>query len=306
MEVDETAGPVTVQHLAHALEGHAVESDIIQIQAVDFHVLQQPGQPFHIVVIPAGGPTHGDRGIRGSVGQEREPPGGIVRHQVFAQPSEPAPPAIGQNLMPQAPQGPHFHGVVAQLPHGIVDLDFHLVFVPLLDELPHTVHGAERVIDVRVHFVGMMDVDDIGPGVEDVLIDLDRVMVALPEMGGGVEGFDRGDQKGEFKRQLLAGRHLSGAGEHLHESLVFALIPNRAAPLPLVPPSKRGGRPVFGYQRPVIAAAAQFAVKAGRDIADPETIVGAFPFPRVFFRAVSAHSTNAHRTYESNFRVHGD
>src|SRR5512140_2745772 len=115
VEVDESPGPVPVEDLADALHGRPVESDVVEIEAVDADVPGQPIEPFDIVIVPA---RHAAVDERRVLELGHEPGGDVVAPQVLLEPGIAAAGPRREDLVTQAAQREKLGRVVGKLADG--------------------------------------------------------------------------------------------------------------------------------------------------------------------------------------------
>src|ERR1035437_1142739 len=192
VQVNQATGPRAVDPLAHAQEDRPVVGPAIAVAPVDWNIAGEPVDALDVKVIPARRAAGEDRGVRNSAFHHGVPGRRVVAAQVFAQPREPAARAVRQHFIAQAAQGPQLGQMRGQFADGVIDL--HLLASRLIrvTELAQLVHRQEWIVDERVRYRGVVEVDNVY-----VWRDVVRaVPIALAEMRCGLERLHRRNENG--------------------------------------------------------------------------------------------------------------
>ena len=198
----------------------------------------------------------------------------VSRHQMFPAPGKSAAVSAPQNLVTQAADGPYLGYSAGQLTQGVIQFHLASLPVPFPGELLHLVHGEERIVDERIVFIGVVDVDNPHTGLH-VLVRGDGlaavVVIAVGELSFQVYRFHRCDEQGKLIVNGAAGFQQAFAAVAGHGGGVRSLIYPKAALTPVIP-AVRISRTVGVQQRAAVGGSAQFAVYAGMGVPHPETV----------------------------------
>ena len=154
--------------------------------------------------------------------------------------------------------------------HG-KNLDLQALGVGFVDVLFEFVNAEERIVDIRVDVVAVMDVDHVRSGLDDLIGRVIGVVVSRRPMPVGVQGLERCDQEREVEMKRLVGRDSARAARGPQHDAAVRLFANRAAAASFVVPGRRKIQRqvtvVDVDQRPPVVLAEQLAAQAGVHIA---------------------------------------
>jgi len=71
---------------------------------------------------------------------------------------------VGKDFMLEALQGEEFARPVGEFPNGVINFDLQTLAVSFVNISLHLLRAKERIVDKRINFGRMVDIDDIGAG----------------------------------------------------------------------------------------------------------------------------------------------
>jgi hypothetical protein len=161
VKINQPSGTVGFKHFTHPFHRHPVEGYIINVKAVYADIFCQPGQAFNIVIVPA---RHAaiDNGRILELGNK--PAGDIAGVKMLLQPGIAATLTSGKDLLIEALQGEELARPVGEFPNGVINFDLQTLAVSFVKISFHLLRAKERIVDKRINFGRMVDIDDIGAG----------------------------------------------------------------------------------------------------------------------------------------------
>ena len=300
VEIDEGARPVPVENLADTLHRRPVEGDVVEVEPVDTGVAGYPVQSFDVIVVP---PRHAAVDDGRVLDLRNEPGRDVIAAQVLLEPGEASAGPGGKHLVPQAAEREELGRPVGELADRIVDLDFKSAGVGGVDIGFH-LHGAEeRVVDERVDLRRVVDVDDVGARVGDLVERLISVIVPLGEPGGGVDRLKRRDENRGVEVKRFPGFEGPRTARSRHQDRGGSRNPDLDRAAAFVSPRggqvERLGKIEVRVERPRVIFRPQRHLQAGVDVPDPECVLVSRPVPSPgeFVRTKPALEAQAHHEF---------
>ena len=89
---------------------------------------------------------------------------GIIRYIMLPAPGETTPSATLQDFISQTAQRPYLRDDIRQFTDSIVNLNLTTFAMPFVHKVFHPGRCDKRIVDERIQFISMMDIDNLDAG----------------------------------------------------------------------------------------------------------------------------------------------